>query len=370
MSRNNISTITVLVCAALVAVGASDARAAAALSPSYRVQIIDPGTSSYGSSINPQGWVVGVYDPSGVPHSFLYDGTIHELGAWVAGGLNATGQIVGNGFSRQYDGLSHQLQQLKPIPFTGIEVNASGQVSGSFSLPDGGVHAGLYNLTDGSLRDLGTLGGGFSAADAINDAGQVAGASFPANSGFTHAFLYDGTMRDLGTLGGTVSGAFGLNAAGVVTGYSRTASGAYHAFLFDTKMRDIGTLGGLSIGQAINNAGQIAGRSEISPAGPQHAFIYDSVHGMRDLNALIQPLSGVILEAGYGINDAGQITGQARISTGDYRPFIATPIPEPTSIWLILPGVAALFRWRILGSVLRVWNQESTAENSSSNDQT
>ena len=54
------------------------------------------------------------------------------------------------------------------------------------------------------MRDLGTLGGDYSDAYGINDAGQVVGWSYTAE-GFGHAFITaaDGMgMRDLGTLGG------------------------------------------------------------------------------------------------------------------------------------------------------------------------
>jgi probable HAF family extracellular repeat protein len=56
------------------------------------------------------------------------------------------------------------------------------------------------------MTDLGTLGG-FSGAEAINAAGQVVGWSDDV-LGRQHAFLWeDGTMTDLGTLGGDGSAA-------------------------------------------------------------------------------------------------------------------------------------------------------------------
>ena len=131
-----------------------------------------------------------------------------------------------------------------------------------------------------SLTDLGTLGGDYSQAYAINASGQVVGHAFPASGG-AHAFLYDGTtLRDLGTLGGNHSDAMAINAGGQVVGKAETPSGGPHAFLYDgTTMHDLNNLldasgDGWTVveARAINDAGQIAATAH-NPDAVSHAVL-------------------------------------------------------------------------------------------------
>jgi probable HAF family extracellular repeat protein len=99
-----------------------------------------------------------------------------------------------------------------------------------------------------TIQDLGALPGHtVSQAFDVNDSGEVVGQSFPSSPFENpYAFLYSsGQMKDLGTLGGNFSAARGINASGEVVGQSATSSGAPHAFLYSgTQMQDLGTLGG------------------------------------------------------------------------------------------------------------------------------
>jgi probable extracellular repeat, HAF family len=145
-------------------------------------------------------------------------------------------------------------------------------VAGGSATGDGPVHAVLWS--QGVITDLGTLDGfGQSAANSINDAGQVVGYSDDAETGNSHAALWqNGAVIDLGTLGGSFSQAYDINGSGQVVGVSRTASEDSHAFLWQNGvMTDLGTLGGsTSQAQGINADGDVVGWSEAAD-GITHA---------------------------------------------------------------------------------------------------
>src|SRR5258708_5486664 len=68
------------------------------------------------------------------------------------------------------------------------------------------ARAQLYSVTD-----LGTLGGTYSSANAINSGGIVVGGANLTGDTAGHAFSYSGgVMTDLGTLGGNQSSAAGI----------------------------------------------------------------------------------------------------------------------------------------------------------------
>jgi probable HAF family extracellular repeat protein len=199
-------------------------------------------------------------------------------------------------------------------------------------------HALFVDLNSKEATDLGTLGGNFSTAHGINDAGQVVGVSGVSrtDTGQGHAFITGPNgvgMRDLGTLGGDDSWAYGINDAGQVVGDSLTASGKLHAFITGPDglgMTDLGSLGGdSSVAYGINDAGEVVGTSNVTPglwSSQRHAFITgpDGV-GMTDLNSLVNVPDGVILTEATGINNSGQV--------------IAIGVPEPESYLMLLVGL-------------------------------
>ncbi len=187
---------------------------------------------------------------------------------------------------------------------------------------------------DGSMRDLGTLGGNDAGAILVNESGEVCGISATGtqNNETTglptiHPFLWkDGKMQDLGSRGGTIAitgsfanGPFGrvMNERGDVVGTSTLTNDEddAHAFYWSHgRMTDLGTLGGLaSEAYAINDNGQVVGRAEVSNAPyVRHAFVWEK-GTMTDLGTVGACTRGTATS----INDKAQIVGGLRFCTDD-----------------------------------------------------
>jgi probable HAF family extracellular repeat protein len=209
-----------------------------------------------------------------------------------------------------------------------------------------------YNITD-----LGTLGGTYSYAYAINNANpvQVAGQAQLA-SGIYHAFVYSGgTMTDLGSLsteGDNYSLAHALNDKGQVVGESYLGGGGGsidHAFLWQSgAMTDLGNLGSSwTIAHSINSAGIVVGEGNTA-SGVDHAWVWQS-GTMTDLNNLIPAGSGWVLSSANGINDNQQIVGDGTINGQQHAFLWQIGGGAPTDLGA-LPGSSGSFAYAINAS--------------------
>lgn len=219
--------------------------------------------------------------------------------------------------------------------YSGISANSindAGQVVGTSPINHlltpgtGPPHAFLWS--NGTMKDLGTLGGRYGNATSINNKGEVVGDSQtlvtvgPGYSWEQHAFLWgklffkppymSTEMQDLGTLGGNssifegnASYAYGINDATQVVGVSTTSSNTRHAFFWsDGKMTDLGTLGGTySQANGINNQGLIVGSADTSD-GHRHAFTWY----MGKMTDLSTP-NGYSSSAAVSVNKLGVVVG-------------------------------------------------------------
>jgi probable HAF family extracellular repeat protein len=187
------------------------------------------------------------------------------------------------------------------------------------------------------MTDLGTLPGGdnpwdWNTGEAVNNSGEVVGWGY-STQGFRAILWSNGKIHDLGTLGGAFGQAFAINDLGQITGqaYIKGDIGA-DAFLFEGGvMKDLGTItsptggnGQYSYGFGINSAGNVVGESTYaSGSTAPHAFVYSNGK-MQDLNKLIPANSGWVLSTAYSINSAGQIVGYGTLKNQQHA-FLLTP---------------------------------------------
>jgi probable HAF family extracellular repeat protein len=218
----------------------------------------------------------------------------------------------------------------------GFYINDQGEVAGlsyinnvvnpNTGIPD--VHPFLWK--DGRMIDLGSLGGGFGFPNAVNNRSEVVGQmDLPGDQpGQGHPFLWRrGALMDLGTLGGVGGEANWINDAGQVVGTADLPDQTHHAFVWrNGKMIDLGTVGtdACSNGVSINFFGQATGTSTDCHGNVLHLFLWE--HGtMTDLSALIEPGSDATLTDPVMINDHGEIAGLGFLSDGTPRAVLLIP---------------------------------------------
>jgi probable HAF family extracellular repeat protein len=329
----------------------------------------DPANdSSYPNAINDRGNAAGQSDT----------GSIDPLTGTIATKpvLWKQGRVIDLGTFGGAEGLASGLNNGDQV--IGVAANTNPD---PFSMLGWGVQARAFLWQDGSMRDLGALGGPDSFAWFINGGGQVAGVSYTSdqvdpNTGQppVHAFLWQkGDMQDLGSLGGSVptfGGVVGLNNRGEVVGQSGLVGDQHaHPFLWSgERMIDLGTLGGTDgTASQVNQAGAVAGIADL-PDQTHHGFLWirgvmhdlpplagspcsngfnlnnhDDVVGNStncnggdvsatiwkdglptDLNTLVAP-SPLHLTEPVGINDAGDIIGYGVVPNGDEHNFLLIP---------------------------------------------
>jgi probable HAF family extracellular repeat protein len=264
------------------------------------------GTFSIGISVNNAGQVVGFSDnnipdpfamfPTGrQTRTFLWqDGNMEDIG--TLGGPDAT---PGPGCDNQRPGVvvGTSYISFKPNPSSGIPTQNP------------------FLWDNGTMTDLGNLGGTFSFGQCVNAHGEVIGQSNLPGDKASHAFRWrKGRMKDLGTLGGPDSQAIWINDEGEIAGSADLPAPNIHDAVIwrHGRIKDLGTLPGdpCSRGRAINSWGQVVGGSS-DCANFLHAFVWEKGGPMRDLNKLIAPGSGLQLTNAFNINDRGEILAKS-----------------------------------------------------------
>ncbi len=291
--------------------------------------------------------------PSGAYHAFSQGRLgLRDLGT-LGGAQSAAFAASGNWIVGQAQTTNGQMHAFSMDVYRASPMVDLGTLGGTTSAAYGSDYSGIVGAskTAGDARllaffrpDGGTMSalafdwGGDSVARAIADT-TIVGYACTARNASCHAFSYrDGTATDLKSLGGN-SIANAVNYSGQIVGTSFLADKTTsHAVSFaSATVVDLGTLGGAdSEALDINNYGDIVGSAETS-TGVKHAVLWKN-GAIVDLNTLIRPNSGWILQTASAISDAGQIVGSGTFN-GAPRAFMVTP---PIPVILSEYGVRTL----------------------------
>lgn len=294
---------------------------------------LDGGHVSGSFAVNNRGQVVGFStNVTADPFSFWYGG--------LPGGTQTRAFVSQNGLMQDLGTLGgpdagaflvNERGQIAGISYTSSTPNSN---NGSLCAPNVPPQ-NPFLWEQGTMVDLGSLGGTCGFVNALNERGQVVGQSNLGGNLVYHPFLWDKhqnpPLADLGTFGGDNGWASWINDAGNIVGSADFPEDVIHhaAFWRHGVMIDLGTVGSdpCSRGFAINSNGQIVGGSS-SCSTFLHAFLWEDGGPMVDLNTLVSAGSDLTLTVAIFINDRGEIAGNGVLPNGDTHAFILIPCGE------------------------------------------
>ena len=305
------------------------------------------GDESVAYALNDRGQIVGGADTGvrgkdGEFDTFVFlwsNGTKHKINAlpgrhFYAAGINDQGQIVGAYSARPQAGnFTPFVYANGKLKLLGVLARNGGAlaISEAYAVSNGGQIVGISNgqafsWKNGKLRGL-PMPPGYTTATAfaVNSRGQAAGSGVgPGGTMFrSHALLWQGNkVTDLGTLPGFGdTEAHGINARGQVVGWTNQrrlgGSALFRAFEWQNgKMRDLGTLPGDihdTRANAVNDRGEVVGRivGRIVRKSNERAVLWRGGR-IYNLNNLIPPGTGWILQEAVALNNQGWIIGNGK----------------------------------------------------------
>jgi probable HAF family extracellular repeat protein len=171
----------------------------------------------------------------------------------------------------------------------------------------------------------------------ITNHSEIVGYSNLAGDAAAHAYDWKPRqgMKDLGALGGTFSSASWVNEAGEIVGGSTTNDGLFHAVRWRRgHIEDLGTVAGLpcSVTAQVNARGEIAGQSfDCADFSNGHATLWEPNGPGIDLNAFLPPGSDLTLYETHFVNDRGEIVAVGVLPNGDQHIVVLVPCSDRES---------------------------------------
>ena len=227
-----------------------------------------------------------------------------------------------------------------------LRINQRGQIAGnSYVNLDSSdpclLTTGGFLWENGTMVDLGGFGGSCTLVSDMNNRGEIVGGSFLAGDQAQHAFLWKrGAMTDLGASGGNSASALAINDQGDVVGFQTLPpdGSISHATLWaKRKIFDLGALApdGCSFAQSVNSHLQVVGINssdcDFDDDPSLRALISERGGPVVDLNTLIPADSGVQLRNASVINEFGEIVAVGVFPDGNHSPVLLVPCHDRES---------------------------------------
>lgn len=334
----------------VLALAAASSQAAPVLK--YRVTSVVPAYDSEVcsceyrvSEINNRGVMAGdfsVFDGYGGTYTVDKSG-LHPIGGTGNGyehhvvDMNERGQVLVNGEVSRNDWIHSYLyrgdgQPAIDISVTELDYSRDGGLNnhGHVVATAGSVRERVfyYDGTQSRYLDLGLPKGSRVMSLSLNDAETLVGAT---DNDAVRAFKVENGQLSL--LEG-MADAYAINNAGQILGATITGQSAIRNADGSLRLLDFRT------SENLNGLGWTVGWAEVGAA--RHGFLYRDGRSY-DLNSLLRAADAGqwVLSEGLDVNDKGQIVGTG-LFNGKAMPFLATPVPEPGSYALMLCGLGVV----------------------------